>query len=83
MKRAVWVGVACVGLIVFDQLLARGLASREPLQAILTGKIWVGALAVAALGLRLVVVLVLPAWAVASVVEAFLERGRTERARPP
>ena len=85
MKRAIWVGVACVVLIVSDQLFARVLASREPLQAILTGQFWVGLLAVAALGLRLVVCWALPAWLAASAIEGVLrwrERGRSAPARP-
>ena len=72
MKRVAWAVVVALALVVLDQLLARTLATREPLQAILTGRIWIGGLAVASLGLRLLLVLCLPAWVLSRLIESAL-----------
>lgn len=76
MRRLFWPALALVALVALELALGRALASREPLQAVLTGKLWVAGLALGALGVRLALFFLAPAWLLAACVESWLARPR-------
>jgi len=74
VKRLLVPGLALLVLVLAELWLGRALAEREPLQAFLTGKLWVAGFALAGLGARLLLFLVMPGWLLAAAAEAWLSR---------